>query len=251
MTGRLQSAPLTAVNEHVMQQNSATTSAKVVIAQLCRSAEFQVRKQLCPSTVNRYASAIKAGQELPPLQVALVDGVPCLVDGYHRAAAIESLGILVAEAAITTTTKDEARWMAAKANLTHGLPLKSSELRTAFQVYIRTKQHRLGRGRMKSYRDIAQELGRSHNTIRNWMAEDFPKLFNQYGGNPSGGDGGLHPLSAPLPAGAKAAISHLEEARQVFQETTCSATREAFKSHLLQFAQDLLGQDWQTAYSDF
>lgn len=99
------------------------TTAKVTIAQLCRSNGFQVRSKLCLHTCNRYAAAIKAGQVLPPLQVALVDGVPCLVDGYHRAAALESLGYLEAEAVITETTRDDAQWMAANANLTHGLPL--------------------------------------------------------------------------------------------------------------------------------
>lgn len=64
--------------------------------------------------------------------------------------------------------------MAASANLTHGPPLKSSEVRAAFRVYIQTKQHRKGKGRLKSFREMAQELGRSHNTIRNWMTEDFP-----------------------------------------------------------------------------
>lgn len=232
-----------------MGHSSTTTTSNVTLAQLCRAPEFQVRKRLDQNTVNRYASAIKAGQQLPPLKVALVDGVPCLVDGYHRAAALEALGYLVAEATITTATKDEARWMAASANLTHGLPLKSSEVRAAFRVYIQTKQHRKGRGRLKSYREIAQELGRSHNTIRNWMAEDFRKLFKEYGGNQPGGEGGLQPQPQP-PAAAQNAINHLEQARQAFQETTCPTAREAIRHQLKALHDELLG-DWQQSLDDF
>ena len=160
---------------------SVPSTSTVVLAQLCRAPEFQIRDKLCRPTVHRYAAAMKAGQQLPPLSVALVDGVPCLVDGYHRVAAMELLGQATAEAIVTPATKPDAVWKAAKANMQHGLPLKSKELRQAFRVYIRTGQHRKGRGKRKSLREIGQEIGRSHNTIRNWMAQDFPKLAKEYG----------------------------------------------------------------------
>jgi hypothetical protein len=233
------------------QLPSVTSTSAVVIAQLCRSSEFQVRSKLCQSTVNRYAAAIKAGQQLPPLSVALVDGVPCLVDGYHRAAALELLGSVSAEAVVTTTTKLDAQWMAAKANMQHGLPLKSKELRQAFRVYIRTGQHRKGRGKLKSYREIGQEIGRSHVTIRNWMAQDFKKLFREYGQELSNGMGEeAMPEKEQPPADAKPALERLAQVRQDFQATSCPNAREAIRQALHELKEELL-QDWKEPESDF
>lgn len=229
---------------------TTSTTAKVIIAQLCRSKDFQVRAKLCSRTVQRYATAIKAGQELPPLQVALVDGVPCLVDGYHRAEALEYLGYVEAEAVITETTRHEAQWMAAAANLTHGLPLKTRELREVFRVYIRTGRHKKGRGRLKSYREIAQDLARPHTTIRLWMEKDFKKLFNEYGdaNRRAKGDDSVRP--PPPPGDARAAIDHLHAVREVFQETVCAEARETIRVYLKALSDDLLA-DWKNRMADF
>lgn len=236
--------------------NSSTTTAPnttvttVTITQLCRSKDFQVRAKLCPHTVQRYAAAIKAGQELPPLQVALVDGVPCLVDGYHRAAGLEFLGFEEADAIITEATKDEAMWMAANANLTHGLPLKSREIREVFRVYIQTGRYKKGRGKWKSYREIGQELGRPHTTIRHWMEKDFKKLFHAYGSENRGAEGGCVDHPPKPPDGAKAAIEHLHAVRLTFQETVCPNAREAIRLDLKALSDDLLA-DWQAPQEDF
>jgi|GEM_PF-2892432 len=231
--------------------SSGPTIRQVVIAHLCRSSDFQVRRKLCLQTVNRYAAAIKAGQELPSLQVALVDGVPCLVDGYHRAAALESLGVGTAEATVSKTSREDAQWMAAQANLTHGLPLKRSEIRAVFRVYIRAGKHRKGRGRLKSYREIGLELGRPHTTIRNWMEKDFRKIFNEYGGQSCAADGGCQPLLMRTSLAAEAAINHLKSARQAFQEASCNSTRETIRNYLIQLTTDLAGSSWQMSPSDF
>lgn len=233
-----------------MTTATTPTTAKVIIAQLCRSKDFQVRAKLCSHTVQRYATAIKAGQELPPLQVALVDGVPCLVDGYHRAEALEYLGYVEAEAVITETTRHEAQWMAATANLTHGLPLKTRELRQVFRVYIRTGRHKKGRGRLKSYREIAQDLGRPHTTIRLWMEKDFKKLFNEYGdaNRRAKGDDSVRP--PPPPGDARAAIDHLHAVREAFQETVCAEARETIRVYLKALSDDLLA-DWKNRMADF
>jgi len=229
----------------------STNTSTVVLAQLCRAPEFQIRDKLCQSTVRRYAAAMKAGQQLPPLSVALVDGVPCLVDGYHRAAAMELLGHTTAEAVVTITTKPDAEWMAAKANTQHGLPLKAKEQRKVFKVFIRTGKHRKGRGKLMSYREIAQEIGRSHNTIRNWMAEDFPALFRQYGQELSNGRGedAMPELPQP-PADARPALERLAKVREDFQATSCPDAREAIRQALHELQEEILS-DWKAPDSDF
>lgn len=230
----------------------------VTIARLCRSKDFQVRSKLCPHTVQRYAAAIKAGQTLPPLQVASVDGVPCLVDGYHRAAALEFLGFEEADAIITEATRDEAQWMAAQANMTHGLPLKPREVREVFRVYIRTGRYKKGSGKWKSYREMGEELGRPHSTIRHWMEKDFKKLYHAYGGDNRGADGGCHPIQDPPPAaGAKEAIEHIHAVRRTFQGTSCPDARQSIQLYLKALCDDLLpqsewyGVDYVTTHGDF
>lgn len=180
----------------------------------------------------------------------MVDGVPCLVDGYHRAEALEYLGYLEAEAVITETTRDDAQWMAANANLTHGLPLKPRELREVFKVYMRTGRYKKGRGQWKSYREIAQDLGRPHTTIRLWMEKDFKKLFNQYGdaNRRAKGDDSVRP--PPPPGDARAAIDHLDAVRNAFQETACPEAREAIRVYLKALSDDLLA-DWKNRMADF
>lgn len=107
-----------------------------------------------------------------------MDGTLYLVDGWHRVAAAIRRGEQIIDAVITDGTLREARWLAASANLTHGLPLTRAEKRRAFNAYVETGQHRDG-ARYKSYGDIWRELAgiaRTHSTIRNWMREDHPKV---------------------------------------------------------------------------
>lgn len=228
-----------------------TTPALVTLAQLTVSPEVQVRQRLDPITITRYANAIRSGQELPPIQVALVQGVLILVDGFHRVAAHESLGATEVQAEVTEASFEDALWMAAKANLQHGLPLKPSEVRQVFRVFIRTKQHHKGRGKLKSYREIGAELGRPHTTIRGWMSKDFPRIFAKYSGNEEfKGEGGLMDVTAPT-GDAKKGLEMIQGFQQVFSATTCPDAKRLMQDALQSIATQLLGQGWEAVKSDF
>lgn len=171
--------------------------ALVPLAEIVEVPEWQPRDGTSEATIRRYASAYEAGAEMPPLLVARVmlgcagacDGGGqvrlALLDGWHRLAALRSLGRDYAECRVLpgVLTEQDAAWRAAEANLRHGLPLKTREVRKAFRAYVRAGQHRRERqgGAMarqqqafKSYRDMAAELGGvSHNSVRNWMFGDF------------------------------------------------------------------------------
>lgn len=164
---------------------SPNEAHEVSIASILCDPSYQVRQKIDPGTVRRYANIYRNGGTMNPVTIAKVNETVVLVDGWHRIAALESLGHHTVCAVVVEATEKEARWMAAKANMEHGLPLKASEYRNAFKAYIRAKQHLLNRGRFKSYRQIAQELGgqKNHTTIRNWMKEDFPKIAQQYRGD--------------------------------------------------------------------
>ena len=66
----------------------------------------------------------------------------------------------------------------------HGLPL-AKEYRRKFQAFVRARKHHRVDGSLKSYPEIALEIGgaRGYTTIRNWMRQDFPSVFRAMGGH--------------------------------------------------------------------
>lgn len=170
------------------------TYTMVRIADIVLRSDFQVRIKPDLGIIRRYSTAYKQGADMPPLKVAKVNKALVLVDGWHRLAALERNDQTLAEVEIVPCESlQDARWMAAKANLSHGLPLKARELKPVFQAYIKARQHTPSPGSYKSYREIAADLGGivSHVTIRNWMKRHYPSIFRWMGGldEPPHGDG--------------------------------------------------------------
>ncbi len=54
--------------------SEATTS--VVLSRIVRDPSFQVRNKLDQATISRYVDIYEAGNEMPPIRVAVVDDVP-------------------------------------------------------------------------------------------------------------------------------------------------------------------------------
>jgi hypothetical protein len=68
-------------------------------------------------------------------------------------------------------------WLAAKGNLQHGLPLNRAALREAFRRFVKAGMNRMADGTLMSTRALARELGMgSHQSMMNWMKQDFPKI---------------------------------------------------------------------------
>lgn len=172
--------------------NPFEATSTVPVVDIVIRAAWQVRKGLTAGTVERYAAIFKAGGSMDPVRLARLNGGLILVDGAHRIEALRSLGIATVEATIDTMKEHEAQWAAASANLEHGQPLKKKELRAVFQQYIATGQHRKGRGKVKSLRDIVGDIpGVSVGTVRNWFMKDHPELYRKsYAG--SGAEGHSH-----------------------------------------------------------
>jgi hypothetical protein len=168
---------------------------------------FQIRGGLLNKhVVKRYADAMYTGQLFPAILAMRVQGRLVLIDGFHRYAAAKECGRLheLEVEAIGDGTAAEARWRAFAANSQHGLPLKSREVREGFKAYIRAKQNVTPSGKLKSYRDIARDLGVGHTTIRHWMQRFFRAIFARMShpseGPFSPGEGGsLFPTSEVIP----------------------------------------------------
>ncbi len=185
-----------------MTASGGTNSAPspMLIEHLAVLPEMQVRAKTDPGTVKRYAQAMKAGATFPPLLVAEVGAALVLVDGFHRVAALQALRRREALAVvIPAASLKEARWLAGRANLEHGLQLKPSERRRVLAAYVGAGQHRRGR-EFKSYREIAADVGGlPHSTVRNWIRKDFPSVFARMAGSEEDG-WGVGGLPEPEPA---------------------------------------------------
>lgn len=192
------------------------------IADIVTRSDWQVRAQIDPGIVRSYATVTRTGGTLPPIQVARINGALYLVDGWHRLEAAKLNGEAFICAEVADMSEEEAQWAAARANLSHGLPLKPREVRTVFRAYVRSRQHRDGR-RFKSYREIAADHANrvGHTTIRNWMRQDFPSVFRAMGedsGRPDGGEAQGIPVITAL-ARAKASLDQAAaEARALNEE---------------------------------
>lgn len=192
-------------------EDQAVTLERVPLGVIIANDELQVRHKLDLGTVDRYCKAMNAGASFPPPLVARVGGTEALllIDGFHRLHAMRNAFRPPDELEVelvAVRTMAEARWLAAKANLRHGLQLKKSELRDAFRAYVRAKEHRDRRtGALRTYRDIAADLERPVSTIHRWMEKDFPRVFRQMGGFGSeNAKGGFHELPAETPEEAMA-----------------------------------------------
>jgi hypothetical protein len=195
------------------------------LERLQRDPNYQVRRGLDRGNVERLRRAYSSGRAVAPITVALIDGqpAPVLLDGWHRVEAMLSLGTCEAEAIVVKTTAQDARWLAASANMNHGLQLRPRELRKVFAAFIRARRHRKRAGELKSYREIAPEIGVSHETVRKWMLKDFPKIAAQMAGDERFvGKGGLVEVDPPE--------VHPDDPARAIIEDAFANIREAFKS---------------------
>ncbi len=190
----------------------------VKIADIAFRDAWQVRNKINETTVNSYKAIYKNGGEMPPVELALIDGALHLVDGWHRVAALRLLGITEVDANVTQMAIGEARWAAARANLSHGLPLKPKEMRNVFRAYISSRQHYKANGRIKSYRDMEAELSNrvSYRTLNRWMEIDHPRLAKemskQHGGEEKGHFHDGRPPEPDFITTLQAAVASLDNA---------------------------------------
>ncbi len=141
----------------------------ISIKRIVRDYRYQVREKLDPHTVTKYIGIYAKGNEMDAARIVKAGTKLTLVDGWHRVAAQERIGRKKVKARVIEGTEKEARWMAAAANLHHGLPLKRAEMRNVFRAYVEAGQYKEANGKLKSYRQIATEIGGviSHTSVMN------------------------------------------------------------------------------------
>lgn len=156
---------------------------KVSLRDLRRDPLFQVRKGLVPENVKRLRIAYESGNNVPPILIGFIEGeeLPFVLDGHHRYTALEDVGGEVIEAVAVVSSKREAQWTAAGANLTHGQPYSPRELRPVFRRFISARKHVLPDGASKSYAQIGAEIGVKKATVYKWMRKDYPDIARKMG----------------------------------------------------------------------
>jgi hypothetical protein len=157
---------------------------KIFITGIVVEEELQVRNEVYDWKVQQYATAYSNEVHFPPVLVGQRGQGFILIDGFHRIAALKKTGAKVVEAVVTSEPESQWKWLAAKANLSHGLNLRSPEIHNAFTVYMESKQYQFKKGfKLKSYREIAADLGgyKRHTTIRHWMLKEYPEIAMMLG----------------------------------------------------------------------
>jgi hypothetical protein len=213
----------------------------VPLQAITKLADLQVRHRLDPAAIKRYGDMTRNGSTPPPIKVARTpSGALFLVDGWHRleAGALETRPSFEVHgdevwAEVAELSEAQARWEAARANLGHGVPLKTREMRNVFQAFVKAGQHKQGpRGALMSYREMSKHIaGVSHTTLRNWTAADFTSLFHAMGGAEQGNDQAQQPQLAPLSFAEQQALQAIQaakEARAGLHQLTPPGRRDLF-----------------------
>ncbi|MCP5239686.1 MAG: ParB N-terminal domain-containing protein [Zoogloeaceae bacterium] len=231
---------------------SAENTLLVDMKQITRDPKLQVRNQVDQKLVRQYATAMSNGAEFPPIHLAEVKGALILVDGWHRQAALHSLGRHEVLAKVTPMTAVEAMREAALANTRHGKPLKPTERRNVFKNFVQGKGHKKSNGSLMSYREIAEALGGhvGHTTIYNWMKKDFPRISKAMGVEAERGKGNGEPPRIDVQG------QYRREAIQAFQDTlnmyrllTCPIDRDLLVEKVTQgLAEMKTYEHWPTDF---
>lgn len=154
------------------------------ITNIARDKAYQFRLHLDAARVYQYAEQTKAGSPQPPVRVAQIGERLVLIDGWHRLAACDSLGITAVEAVVAQRTHKEALRDALAANQSHGVPYNRKEHLPQFKQFIREKLHVLSNGKWMQYEQIRVALGcvRATSTYHGWMKKHYPRTADQMGG---------------------------------------------------------------------
>lgn len=223
---------------------------KVALSDILMDDKYHSRSMFNRNIIGKYETVYRneiktdvQQSRMPPLEVAYINGVCVLFDGFHRYRAMKNCGIEKAEVNVHHGMNyKELPFEAARFNLEHGLPMSNKDTRKiVFSAYVQSQSNR-DRKRYKSYREIAEDFHNcyAHNTIRNWMKADFPAVFKAM--SKFDEDEALIefvPLD-PDEENGLAAIEDLDRFNNRYQAITCDHVRLDLASKLKEQLDDAL-----------
>lgn len=144
---------------------------RLPIASIKLDGNTQTRAQIDSNVITEYAEAIKAGTELPVIEVFYDGTHHYLADGFHRLKANETLGFVEIDANVYQGDRTAAVWYALGANQTHGLRRTNADKRRAVEIALREFPSRSDNG-------IAERCGVSPTTVGGVRSVMYPSIQN-------------------------------------------------------------------------
>jgi hypothetical protein len=134
---------------------------EVPLAKITLDKALQPRISLTAEAVSEYAEAMQEGAKMPPCVVMWDGSTYWLCDGFHRVTAATRLKWKTIECEVNEGTKEDAMWLAAAANLKHGVRRSNADKQRAVQMALLCKPE-------ASLRDIATHCFVSQEMVRGW-----------------------------------------------------------------------------------
>lgn len=154
------------MSDNWLGTTSHTRYIPVLLSQIRRDGDTQVRVSLNQLVVTQYAQLMAEGTEFPPIRVWFDEVHYWLSDGFHRVAAAESSGIAHLNAEVLRGTLSAARWDSYRSNATHGLRRTRADIEFLIsRAIMHPYCHSL------SNREIARHLNIPESTLRRWRGK--------------------------------------------------------------------------------
>lgn len=137
---------------------------EVPIKQITMDKALQPRTALTAEAVTEYAEAMQEGAAMPPCLVVWDSQTYWLCDGFHRVTAAKELKFKSIACEVVEGTRNDAMWLAAAANLKHGVRRTNLDKRRAVQMALMCKPD-------SSLREVAEHCAVTHEFVRSVKAQ--------------------------------------------------------------------------------
>lgn len=138
---------------------TADRNKDVPIKQITMDKELQPRMALTKEAVEEYVLAMQEGAVMPPCVVVFDGTKHWLCDGFHRVTAAQQLKLKAIRCEVVEGTREDAMWLAAAANLKHGVRRTNSDKRRAVGMALLCKPS-------SSLRQVAEHCSVTHEFVR-------------------------------------------------------------------------------------
>lgn len=208
------------VTRTVLSESTTTTWQWVNIHDITVEPSLQSTNRLDLSTVKEYEGKYKAGVDMPPIELAEINGMKVLINGEHRLEAQKLIDeVYRVKAVVKPMSMYEARMAAIRANTDNGKSLTHAQKREKIERLFQLKAYKDKNSRPRTFEDIAKEVNHALTAryISNWMRKNHYKTYRwmtRKNREPEyQGGGGLREKQIPLEEDAD---THLKRAELAF-----------------------------------
>jgi len=142
-----------------MQDAMADKTQQVKVKDITLDRDMQPRVTITQEAVEEYRDRMEDGEEFPPIAVVKDGSTLYCVDGWHRVMAAKALKAKTIAAVITPGTRMDAIWIAAQANLRHGVRRTNADKRRAVALALLARPD-------SSFADIATHCAVTREMVR-------------------------------------------------------------------------------------